>query len=116
MKFTQDAEYSWHTPGHQGGIAFLKSPVGRMSSSTSMARTCCGSDLSISVGSLGSLLDHTGPSASTRNTRARVRRTPHLLRHQRHVHVEPRDLHGGRGRDQIALCDRTATSRSSTAW
>ena len=30
MKFTRDYEYSWHTPGHQGGIAFLKSPVGRV--------------------------------------------------------------------------------------
>src|SRR4029077_5377400 len=29
MKFTQEYEYSWHTPGHAGGTAFLKSPVGR---------------------------------------------------------------------------------------
>ena len=30
MKFSQDYEYSWHTPGHTGGTAFLKSPVGRI--------------------------------------------------------------------------------------
>ena len=28
MKFSQEYEYSWHTPGHTGGTAFLKSPVG----------------------------------------------------------------------------------------
>src|SRR5208282_5648967 len=29
MKFSRVHEYSWHTPGHTGGTAFLKSPVGR---------------------------------------------------------------------------------------
>jgi arginine decarboxylase len=29
MEFAQVYEYSWHTPGHTGGTAFLKSPVGR---------------------------------------------------------------------------------------
>ena len=39
-KFTREYEYSWHTPGHQGGTAFLKSPVERVSSIIS-ARTRC---------------------------------------------------------------------------
>ncbi len=47
----------------------------------------------------------------------RVRRAPHLLRDQRHVHVEPRDLHGrGRSRIRSRCAIATATSRSSTAW
>jgi arginine decarboxylase len=29
MSFAQVYEYSWHTPGHTGGTAFLKSPIGR---------------------------------------------------------------------------------------
>ena len=29
-KFAFVHEYSWHTPGHTGGTAFLKSPVGRV--------------------------------------------------------------------------------------
>src|SRR4051812_28344369 len=29
-RFSQQYEYSWHTPGHTGGTAFLKSPVGRI--------------------------------------------------------------------------------------
>lgn len=53
-------EYSWHTPGHTGGTAFLKSPVGRVFYDY-FGENLLRSDLSISVGELGSLLDHTGP-------------------------------------------------------
>ena len=56
MKFSQDYEYSWHTPGHTGGTAFLKSPVGRMFFDY-FGENLLRSDLSISVGALGSLLD-----------------------------------------------------------
>ena len=113
MKFTRDYEYSWHTPGHQGGTAFLKSPVGRIFFDY-FGENMLRSDLSISVGSLGSLLDHTGPIGEHEKYAARVfgaHRT--LLRHQRHVDVEPRDLHGGRGarpgravRPQLPQVDR----------
>src|SRR5690242_18526218 len=30
MKYTLEGAYSWHTPGHGGGIGFRKSPVGQM--------------------------------------------------------------------------------------
>jgi hypothetical protein len=30
VAFSELHEYSWHTPGHTGGTAFLKSPVGRV--------------------------------------------------------------------------------------
>jgi arginine/lysine/ornithine decarboxylase len=58
--FSQVYEYSWHTPGHAGGTAFLKSPVGRVFYDH-FGRNLLRSDLSISVGELGSLLDHSGP-------------------------------------------------------
>ncbi|MBV8219029.1 MAG: hypothetical protein JO325_11240, partial [Solirubrobacterales bacterium] len=29
VKFAHEHEYSWHTPGHEGGTGFRKSPVGR---------------------------------------------------------------------------------------
>lgn len=29
-RYDREREYSWAAPGHQGGIAFLKSPIGRM--------------------------------------------------------------------------------------
>ena len=60
MKFAREAEYSWHTPGHTGGTAFLRSPVGRMFYDY-FGENLLRSDLSISVGELGSLLDHSGP-------------------------------------------------------
>jgi len=54
------SNYSWHTPGHAGGVAFTKSPVGRALHQFYGENTLR-SDLSISVPELGSLLDHTGP-------------------------------------------------------
>ena len=59
VKFSKDFEYSWHTPGHAGGIAFLKSPAGRVFHSF-FGEQLFRSDLSISVGESGSLLDHSG--------------------------------------------------------
>ena len=38
-RYEREREYSWAAPGHQGGVAFLKSPVGGCSS-ISTARTC----------------------------------------------------------------------------
>jgi arginine/lysine/ornithine decarboxylase len=70
-QFTSVNEYSWHTPGHTGGTAFLKSPVGRVFYDfygENLLRT----DLSISVGELGSLLDHTGPIGESEKYAARV--------------------------------------------
>ncbi|KRG39714.1 lysine decarboxylase [Stenotrophomonas panacihumi] len=55
-----ESNYSWHTPGHAGGVAFTKSPVGRAFHQF-FGENTLRSDLSISVPELGSLLDHTGP-------------------------------------------------------
>ncbi len=60
VKFSKVHEYSWHTPGHTGGTAFLKSPVGRAFFDF-FKEPIFRSDLSISVSELGSLLDHSGP-------------------------------------------------------
>ncbi len=60
VEFSEDYEYSWHTPGHTAGTAFLKSPVGRLFYDF-FGEQLFRSDLSISVGELGSLLDHSGP-------------------------------------------------------
>jgi len=59
VNFADDFEYSWHTPGHTGGTAFLKSPAGRIFHQF-FGEELFRSDLSISVGELGSLLDHSG--------------------------------------------------------
>ncbi len=71
MKFAQVFEYSWHTPGHTGGTAFLKSPVGRVFYEY-FGENLLRSDLSISVGELGSLLDHSGPIGESEKYIARI--------------------------------------------
>ncbi|WP_037848122.1 Orn/Lys/Arg decarboxylase N-terminal domain-containing protein [Streptomyces sp. NRRL F-2747] len=70
-KFENSHEYSWHTPAHAGGVAFLKSPAGRAFFDyygERLFRT----DLSISVGELGSLFEHNGPIGDAERNAARV--------------------------------------------
>lgn len=71
VKFAKTAEYSWHTPGHTGGTAFLRSPAGRMFHEF-FGEALFRSDLSISVGDLGSLLDHSGPIGAGERYAAKV--------------------------------------------
>ncbi|WP_309115429.1 Orn/Lys/Arg decarboxylase N-terminal domain-containing protein [Saccharothrix sp.] len=70
-RFDDTHEYSWHTPAHAGGVAFLKSPAGRAFFDyygERLFRT----DLSISVGELGSLFEHTGPIGDAERNAART--------------------------------------------
>ena len=69
--FDSSNEYSWHTPGHEGGVAFLKSPTGRAYFDY-FGERLFRSDLSISVGELGSPLEHTGPVGAAERNAARV--------------------------------------------
>ena len=69
--FAGTYEYSWHTPGHAGGTAFLKSPVGRAFFEF-FGEPMFRSDLSISVAELGSLLDHSGPIGASERNAAKV--------------------------------------------
>ena len=71
VRFANLHEYSWHTPGHAGGTAFLKSAVGRTFFDF-FGEGMLRSDLSISVGELGSLLDHSGPIGEGERYAARV--------------------------------------------
>lgn len=105
-KFNRDAEYSWHTPGHQGGLAFMKSPIGRIFFDfygENMLRT----DLSISVGSLGSLLDHSGPMGEHERYCARVFGADRSYSVTNGTSMSNRVIFmAAVARDQIALCDR----------
>ncbi|RNG34672.1 Orn/Lys/Arg decarboxylase N-terminal domain-containing protein [Streptomyces botrytidirepellens] len=69
--FDDTHEYSWHTPAHAGGVAFLKSPVGRIFHDY-FGERLFRSDLSISVEALGSLFEHTGPIGEAERNAARV--------------------------------------------
>ena len=106
MKFTLDFEYSWHTPGHQGGTAFLKSPVGRIFFDY-FGENMLRSDLSISVGSLGSLLDHSGPMGEHERYCARVFGAHRSYSVTNGTSMSNRVIFmAAVARDQIALCDR----------
>lgn len=71
VNFAGTHEYSWHTPGHTGGTAFMKTAVGR-SFLDFYGEQLLRSDLSISVGELGSLNDHSGPVGEAEKFAARV--------------------------------------------
>lgn len=71
LEFDLVHEYSWHTPGHTGGTAFQKSPSGRLFYDY-FGEAMFRSDLSISVGELGSLLDHSGPIGEGEKFAARI--------------------------------------------
>ncbi len=71
VNFADTHEYSWHTPGHTGGTAFMKTPSGRALLDF-FGEQMFRSDLSVSVGELGSLNDHSGPLAEAEQYAARV--------------------------------------------
>ena len=71
LKYNREREYSWAVPGHQGGVAFTKSSVGRIFYDfygENLFRT----DLGNERVELGSLLDHTGPIGASERNSARV--------------------------------------------
>jgi arginine/lysine/ornithine decarboxylase len=105
-RFARTHEYSWHTPGHHGGIAFLKHPAGRAFFEF-FGEELFRSDLSISVGELGSLLDHSGPIGAGERYAAGVfgaHRTYYVTNGSSTSNRVI--LMASVTRDQIALCDR----------
>ena len=58
--YTKENKYAFCTPGHLGGSAFLKSPVGSIFYDFYGPNIFKG-DISVSMTELGSLLDHSGP-------------------------------------------------------
>jgi len=98
--------YSWHTPAHAGGVAFLKSPVGRAFFDyygERLLRT----DLSISVPELGSPLEHTGPIGDAERNAARVFGAEHTFFVVNGNSTANRIVgHHAVARDELALVDR----------
>lgn len=76
--YAQDGSYSWHCPGHSGGVAFLKSPVGRMFHQF-FGENMLRADVCNAVEELGQLLDHTGPIAASERNAARIFNADHLF-------------------------------------
>lgn len=105
-KFAKVHEYSWHTPGHTGGTAFLKSAVGR-DFFNFFGEQIFRSDLSISVGELGSMLDHSGPIGESERYISKV------FNSSRSYHITNGSSTSNRiilmasvTRNDVCLCDR----------
>jgi arginine decarboxylase len=78
MDYAQDGSYSWHCPGHSGGVAFLKSPVGQMFHQF-FGENMLRADVCNAVEELGQLLDHTGPVADSEKNAARIFNADHCF-------------------------------------
>jgi arginine decarboxylase len=76
--YAADGSYSWHCPGHSGGVAFLKSPVGQMFHQF-FGENMLRADVCNAVDELGQLLDHTGPVAASEHNAARIFNCDHLF-------------------------------------
>ncbi|MCL2862808.1 MAG: arginine/lysine/ornithine decarboxylase [Methanimicrococcus sp.] len=76
--YAANGSYSWHCPGHSGGVAFLKSPVGRMFHQF-FGENMLRADVCNAVDELGQLLDHTGPVAASERNAARIFHSDHMF-------------------------------------
>ncbi len=76
--YAADGSYSWHCPGHSGGVAFLKSPEGQMFHQF-FGENMLRADVCNAVDELGQLLDHTGPVAASERNAARIFNADHLF-------------------------------------
>src|SRR3954469_25334706 len=104
--YNRDSEYSWAAPGHQGGVAFLKSPVGRVFFDfygENLFRT----DMGIERGALGSLLGHSGPVGESERNIARIFGAQRSYSVLNGTSASNRSIMSACvGDDEIALCDR----------
>ncbi len=78
LNYAADGSYSWHCPGHSGGVAFLKSPVGQMFHQF-FGENMLRADVCNAVDELGQLLDHTGPIAESELNAARIFHADHCF-------------------------------------
>lgn len=78
VEYANDGSYSWHCPGHSGGVAFLKSPVGQMFHQF-FGENMLRADVCNAVEELGQLLDHTGPVAESERNAARIFNADHCF-------------------------------------
>lgn len=71
VKYVNEYNTSWHTPGHMGGQGFLRSPAGTAFHKF-YGEDVLRADLSVSVPELGSLLEHSGVTGEAEQNSAKV--------------------------------------------
>ncbi|WP_300659021.1 arginine/lysine/ornithine decarboxylase [Hydrogenophaga sp.] len=78
LDYAEDGSYSWHCPGHSGGVAFLKSPVGQMFHQF-FGENMLRADVCNAVEELGQLLDHNGAIGASERNAARIFNADHCF-------------------------------------
>ncbi len=78
LNYAEDGSYSWHCPGHSGGVAFLKSPIGQMYHQF-YGENMLRADVCNSVEELGQLLDHNGAIGASERNAARIFNADHCF-------------------------------------
>lgn len=78
LDYAEDGSYSWHCPGHSGGVAFLKSPVGQMYHQF-YGENMLRADVCNAVKELGQLLDHNGAIGESERNAARIFNADHCF-------------------------------------
>ncbi|MGO3890158.1 MAG: Orn/Lys/Arg decarboxylase N-terminal domain-containing protein [Paenalcaligenes sp.] len=78
LDYAEDGSYSWHCPGHSGGVAFLKSPVGQVFHQF-FGENMLRADVCNAVEELGQLLDHNGAIGASERNAARIFNADHCF-------------------------------------
>jgi lysine decarboxylase/arginine decarboxylase len=78
LDYAEHGSYSWHCPGHSGGVAFLKSPVGQMYHQF-YGENMLRADVCNAVEELGQLLDHDGAIGKSERNAARIFNADHCF-------------------------------------
>ena len=78
LNYAEDGSYSWHCPGHSGGVAFLKSQIGQMYHQF-YGENMLRADVCNSVEELGQLLDHNGAIGASERNAARIFNADHCF-------------------------------------
>ena len=78
LNYAEDGSYSWHCPGHSGGVAFLKSPIGQMYHQF-YGENMLRADVCNAVEELGQLLDHNGAIGASERNAARIFNADHCF-------------------------------------
>jgi arginine decarboxylase len=78
LDYAEDGSYSWHCPGHSGGVAFLKSPIGQMFHQF-FGENMLRADVCNAVEELGQLLDHDGAIGESEKNAARIFNADHCF-------------------------------------
>ena len=78
LDYAEDGSYSWHCPGHSGGVAFLKSPIGQMYHQF-YGENMLRADVCNAVEELGQLLDHNGAIGASEQNAARIFNADHCF-------------------------------------